>query len=71
MNFHCVIEKYEKCVACRYTSKKYPSRGMFYGDVTEHHPKELPNIKIPRTNNVNYPYLPDCKISIKKSLQTR
>ena len=44
---------------------------MFYGDVTELHPKELPNIKITRTINVNYPNLPDCKISIKKSLQTR
>ena len=54
LNCHCVIDKHsEKCLACGYTSKNYPSREILYGDIAEHHPKELPNIKIGEIIDVN------------------
>ena len=40
-------------LACGYTSKNYPSREILYGDIAEHHPKELPNIKIGEIIDVN------------------
>ena len=54
LNCHCVIDKRsEKCLVCGCTSKNYPSREILYGDITEHHPKENPNIKIGEIIDVN------------------
>ena len=53
LNCHCVIDKREKCLACGYTSKNYLSREILYEDIAEHHPKELPNIKIGEIIDVN------------------
>ena len=66
LNCQCVIDKRSgKCLACGYTSKNYPSREILYGDIAEHHPKELPNIKIGEIIDVN----PNSRQTIKLVLE--
>ena len=54
LNCHFVIDKCsKKCIKCGYTSKNHPSREILYGNIAEHYPKDLPNIKIGDTIDVN------------------
>ena len=66
LNCHYVIYNCsEKCLACGYTSKNYPLREILHGDITEHHPKENPNMKIGEIINVN----PNSRQTIKLVLE--
>ena len=50
----------EKCLVSN-TSKNYPSREILYGDIAEHHPKEIHNKKIREIIDVK----PNCHQTIK------